>query len=38
MKISQAEAKEIIHSTRAKGTVFGVEFIKRTTGEIRRMN
>ena len=38
MKISRAEAKELIASTRAKGTVFGVEFIKRTTGEVRKMN
>ena len=38
MKISRAEAKELIASTRAKGTVFGVEFIKRTTGELRTMN
>lgn len=38
MKISRAEAKELIHGTRAKGTVFGVRFIKRTTGEERVMN
>ena len=37
-KISREDAKVLIAGTRAKGTVFGVEFIKRTTGEIRRMN
>jgi len=38
MKISKATARELIASTRAKGTVFGVTFIKRTTGETRKMN
>ena len=38
MKISKVTAKELIAGTRKKGTVFGVEFIKRTTGEIRKMN
>ena len=38
MKISNATAKELIAGTRAKGTGFGVEFIKRTTGETRKMN
>ena len=38
MKISKATARELIASTRTKGTVFGVTFIKRTTGETRKMN
>jgi len=38
MKISKATARELIASTRVKGTVFGVTFIKRTTGETRKMN
>lgn len=38
IKISRDGAKELIAGTRAKGTVFGVEFIKRTTGELRVMN
>lgn len=38
MKISKATAKELIAGTRTKGTVFGVTFIKRTTGETRKMN
>ena len=36
MKISKRKAIELIDGT--KGKVFTVEFVKRTTGEVRKMN
>ena len=36
MKISRRKASELIH--KSKGKVFGVQFVKRTTGEVRKMS
>ena len=36
MKISRRKASELIH--KSKGKVFGVQFVKRTTGEVRNMS
>ena len=36
MKISKGKAIDLINET--KGKVFTVEFVKRTTGEVRKMN
>lgn len=36
-RIGRREAVNLIHGTRDKGEIFYVEFIKRTTGELRKM-
>jgi alkyl hydroperoxide reductase subunit AhpF len=36
MKISRSRATDLIHNS--KGKVFGVKFVKRTTGETRNMS
>ena len=36
-KISRKEAVELIYAQKNEGVFFGVSFIKRTTGELRKM-
>ena len=38
INISPTEAVEKIEAAKGSGRVFGVRFIKRTTGEVRDMN